>query len=329
MIRSPLVAALLATLAVATPAFAADASGERAQLIQEISERWQGYVEQSFRLDGDTWRKEMAPAFEMATLAELRAARNSRTYEAMTDTVLGLGSEASGRPAAADVTKALGALGNDLVYTPIAPCRVVDTRSTAAGAIPAAGTRNFIGINASNFASQGGSATNCGTLGVAATAIAVNITVVSPANQGFVTAYPYNTTRPLAATLVHAPGQLISNSAIVQIPNPLGSWDFTVYANAQTHVVVDVVGYFAPPLATALQCVETANAVVSVAAGGQQNVVAPACAVGYTQTATNCEAQTWQMPVVYIKNGTCSAQNNSGGTAELRASRTCCRVPGR
>lgn len=323
-----IVPAVLLAGAFAAPAVvAADASAERAELIEALADRWEGHVEQTFRLDGETWRKEMAPAFEMATLAELRAAQDVRTYEAMTDAVLGLASE--GGRQAFDPAKALGALGNDLVYTPIAPCRVVDTRSTSAGAIATAGTRSFLVINASNFSSQGGSATNCGTLGLNATAVAINTTVVSPANTGFVTVYPYGTARPTAATLVHAPGQLISNSSISQIPNPLGSFDITVYANAQTHVVIDIVGYFAPPVATALQCVDTADTNTSVAAGGTANSVAPACAAGYTQTATNCESSTWQMPFVYFSAGTCSAQNNSGSAATLRSSRTCCRVPGR
>ncbi|MBA3930073.1 MAG: hypothetical protein C0521_10865 [Xanthomonas sp.] len=229
-----------------------------------------------------------------------------------------------------DVTpKVLGALNNDLVYTPVAPCRIVDTRSTSAGAINANATRNFLGVNASNFSAQGGSATNCGTLGLVATAIAVNVTAVVPNGAGYATVYPYATTQPSTASVNYTAGDVVNNALIVQIPNPLGSFDFSIYSLAQSHYVVDIVGYFAPPLATALQCVDTTSTITSVAAGATANSVAPACPAGYTQTATNCESQTWQMPFVFFKNGTCSAQNNSGGAAELRASRTCCRVPGR
>jgi hypothetical protein len=105
--------------------------------------------------------------------------------------------------------------------------------------------------------------------------------------------------------------------------------ELSIFSNAQTHYVLDVIGYFMPPEATALQCVETADTINSVAAGATSNAVAPACAAGYTQTSTNCESSTWQMPFVFFQSGTCSAQNNSSGTASLRASRTCCRVPGR
>jgi hypothetical protein len=224
----------------------------------------------------------------------------------------------------------LGALSNDLVYTPVAPCRILDTRSTAAGAIAQDSSRSFVAINASNFTSQGGSATNCGTLGLSASAVAVNFTVVSPAVQGYITVYPYGNAKPLAANLVFSAGSLLSNSAITQIPNPLSSFDFTVYASAQTHVVADIVGYFAPPVATGLQCTDTANTTVaSIVAGGTANAVAPACAAGYTQTATNCETSSWLMPIVFMHAGTCSARNNDTTAQDLRASRTCCRVPGR
>lgn len=58
----------------------------------------------------------------------------------------------------------LGATTSDLVFTPITPCRIVDTR-LAGGPIAGNFTRSFFAINTASFAVQGGSATNCGTLG--------------------------------------------------------------------------------------------------------------------------------------------------------------------
>lgn len=118
-------------------------------------------------------------------------------------------------------------------------------------------------------------------------------------------------------------------AVVAQIPNPLASFDFSIYTFSQSHFVADIVGYFAPNVATALQCLTTSTTETPVAAGATANSVAPACAAGYTQTATNCESSTWQMPFVFFSGGTCSAQNNSASAATLRSSRTCCRVPGR
>lgn len=81
------------------------------------------------------------------------------------------------------------------------------------------------------------------------------------------------------------------------------------------------------PGALTLSCVNTANQIASnIPPGGTANVTAPACAAGYAQTSTNCEASSWLMPFVYVNGGTCSARNNDGIANELRASRTCCRV---
>lgn len=223
-----------------------------------------------------------------------------------------------------------GDLTADLVYTPVTPCRVVDTRATAAGAIAANARRSFVGINASSFTSQGGSSTNCGTLNLSATVIMVVATAITPSAAGYATIYPFGTAQPTATSLQFPAGAIAVNTLALQIPNPLSSFDFTVYTSAQSHFTFDIVGYFAPPIATALQCQETANTdLVIAASGGTGNAVAPACPVGYTQTATNCETTSWLMPIVYFQNGTCSARNGDSSAATLRASRTCCRVPGR
>ena len=78
--------------------------------------------------------------------------------------------------------------------------------------------------------------------------------------------------------------------------------------------------------AAALDCLDTANTFASVSSGGTANLLAAACPFGYAQTATNCESDSWNMPFVLQHGGTCSAQNNGSFTAELRASRTCCRT---
>jgi hypothetical protein len=117
--------------------------------------------------------------------------------------------------------------------------------------------------------------------------------------------------------------------SVVRLDQTAAANELNVYSFAQTHLVADIVGYYINPEATAIQCVDTLDTVVSVVAGGTAKASAPACTAGYTTTATNCEASSWDMPMVYSSGGTCSAKNNGGASADLRASRTCCRVPGR
>jgi hypothetical protein len=320
-------------------ASAATATRERGELSRALTTKWGLYVQRAYGVQSAVWAKRMAPNLAMADIDNLRNALKRDTFEGAMAELGGAGAKLSDDRAisvlaAADgrgpTPKALGALNNDLVYTPVAPCRIIDTRSQAAGAIAANSTRSFVAINASNFTSQGGSASNCGTLGLNATAVAINLTAVTPAGGGYATAYPFGTAQPVAASLNYAGNDVVNNSLIVQIPNPLGSFDFTLYTFAQSHYVADIVGYFAPPVTTALQCVDTANATVSgIAPGGTANANAPACAAGYTQTATNCESSSWLVPFVFFHNGTCSARNNDTTAQDIRASRTCCRIPGR
>ena len=317
----------------------------RGALASQFVTKWGHYVQRVYNVPVGTWAQRMVPNFVRADGDNFRNAMKRDTFEGAMAELSGSGRRLSDdqaidrlarvrpgaqqNPASAIAAK-FGDLNQDLVYTPVAPCRILDTRSTVAGAIAANSTRSFVSVNASSFSGQGGSATNCGTLGLNATAVAINLTAVTPSGAGYATAYPFGTTQPVAASVNYAAGDIVNNALIVQIPNPLSSFDFTIYTFAQSHYVADIVGYFAPPLATALQCQDTANTIVaSIAAGGTANATAPACATGYTQTATNCETSSWLMPIVFSHSGTCSARNNDTTPQELRASRTCCRVPGR
>ncbi len=318
---------------------AAASPRERGELTRRFVNKWGAYVQRVYGVPVGVWSKRMAPAFARVDGDNFRTAMQRETFEGAMAELGGVGDRLSDdqaitRLAAARTAstggKTLGALANDLVYTPVAPCRILDTRSTPAGVIAANSTRSFIAINASSFTGQGGSATPCGTLGLSATAVAINLTAVTPSGAGYATAYPFGTAQPLAASVNYTAGAIVNNALIVQIPNPLSSFDFTVYTFAQSHYVADIVGYFAPPVATALQCTETANFDLAIGPnGGTGNATAPACPTGYTQTATNCETTSWLMPIVYFQSGTCSARNGDSVSQTLRASRTCCRVPGR
>lgn len=311
----------------------------RGEMTKQFVLRWGGYVQRVYRVPVGTWAKRMVADFASADPANFRAALARDTFEGAMAALNGTGhrfddeaaiTRLAKLPAGAKALPAPAPGSTDLVYTPIQPCRILDTRNTAAGAIVADASRDFVSINQSDYTAQGGSASDCGTLGVHAAAVAINLTAVAPDRGGYATVYPYGTTKPLASSVNYGAGEFVNNGIIVQVPNPLTTSDFTIYSYGTAHYVADIVGYFAPPLATALQCQDTANTTVAnIAAGGTANANAPACPTGYTQTATNCETSSWLMPIVFSHSGTCSARNNDTIAQDLRASRTCCRVPGR
>ena len=324
---------------------------ERGALTRQFVLKWGYYVERVYDVPVGTWARRMVPNFAAADAANFRRALLRDTFEGAIAELGGSGqrlsdaavvdrmaraSKRSGALAAADL-KSLGGLSGDLVYTPIQPCRIVDTR-TAGGAIAANSTRSFRAINASSYTAQGGSATDCGTLGLSASAVALNITAVTPSIAGYATVFPFGTTQPLSSSVNYAAGDIVNNAIISQIPNPLAASDFTVYSYAQSQYVIDIVGYFAPPAATALDCTQTFTS-TTVLAGATFDQPIPACAAGYTLVGAGCRTPTfdsadWGINGLYQPSagtvaGSCSGRNKTTGQITVEGVGRCCRIPGR
>jgi alpha-tubulin suppressor-like RCC1 family protein len=122
----------------------------------------------------------------------------------------------------------------DLSFYSLAPFRAVDTRNADGQ------SRDPITANGVHTARLGD------WLPAAAQAAVVNLTGTNVTGSTYLTAYPSATTRSSASTLNLAPGQTSANMAIVA----LGGDNIDVYNHSgQVDAIVDVAGYFAPPLA--------------------------------------------------------------------------------
>jgi hypothetical protein len=130
---------------------------------------------------------------------------------------------------------------NALVFVAMTPCRIVDTRA-AQGFSGAFGPPSLVGT-APGRAFPIQSNTTC-PIPYIAKAYSFNLTVVAPAPFGFITAYPTLGPLPLAATLDWAQTLIVSNAAVVPA-DTVGS--INVYASANTDLVIDINGYYAPP----------------------------------------------------------------------------------
>lgn len=224
----------------------------------------------------------------------------------------------------------IGSLDHDLTFVPVSPCRILDTR-VGGGIISATATRDFIVRTAStgNFTSQGGSSTNCEmNAGVNTAAIAVNLTVVSPAASGYITAYPAGTTKPLAATVNFNTGDVRGNFAIVQV-NQSAATQLSIFTSSATHVVGDIVGYYSRPKASILDCITSSPQILAIPANGYSSITLTACPASFTSTATNCLAGNSGMQLLAVDPYKCTAVNTNQFTTNLTATQRCCRVPGR
>ena len=146
---------------------------------------------------------------------------------------------------------AIGDSAAQLVYTPVTPCRLVDTR--VAGGNLGAGTIREFRVTGGDLSPQGGNAAGCGIPAGPATSAIVNFVAVNPTGAGNLRAWAYSSppvAPPAASILNYATVSAlnIANGIAVPICNPAQTtctWDLRVQADVNaTHLVADVVGYF-------------------------------------------------------------------------------------
>lgn len=133
-------------------------------------------------------------------------------------------------------------------FVPIAPCRIVNTQ-TPAGPIGAGATRSY--RMHGNTSSQGGAA-SCG-IPASATALEVTAHAVSAAGTGYLRVFPATGAEPNATFMNYGRSLNQSNTGTIAVTPGTGN-NFRVKAYlAQTHVIVDVAGYYVPDLFASVQ----------------------------------------------------------------------------
>jgi hypothetical protein len=228
----------------------------------------------------------------------------------------------------------LGQSFQDLVYTPVTPCRIVDTRLAVEGSLGAGVARTF-DVDSSNLTQQGGSATGCGLPLAVAQAVAMTIVVVEPAAPGHLTAWGLGPQPTTSSVLNYAAGDVIANTAIIPVV-PGGGNDFTLFSRAATHVVVDVLGYFAASNATRLDCTTASSDVVAVPVN-ELTAVDATCPAGRAATGGGYDTaeSTIAFPGLFmtstpLANGWRTlVENHTSGPRSILTFARCCRVPGR
>lgn len=125
-----------------------------------------------------------------------------------------------------------------LRFFPLTPCRIADTRF-------APNTPAFSPHEIRNFTIQGA----CG-IPANAKAVVLNATILNPTTDGYITLFPSNVAKPVAANLVYRAGEpALGNGAIV--PLAPTTPDLKVYVflsaavpGAQANLILDTTGYF-------------------------------------------------------------------------------------
>ena len=126
-----------------------------------------------------------------------------------------------------------------VLFVPVPPCRVVDTRNPYG---------NFGGPaiqeNSSRAFPLSGSDNPCG-IPTSAVAYSLNVTVVPMGPLSYLTIWPTGEGPPVVSTLNSPDGRVKANAAIV--PAGVLSGLVSVFVTNTTNVILDIDGYFAPP----------------------------------------------------------------------------------
>jgi hypothetical protein len=125
-------------------------------------------------------------------------------------------------------------ISNPGFFIAVTPCRVVDTRNANG---PFGGPK-LVGGASRSFAIPSGP---CAGIPAVA-AYSLNLTVTQPeANNGFLKAYPTGSAQPLVASLNFNANETKGNAAIVPAN---GSGSIDIFTNVNTHLIMDINGYF-------------------------------------------------------------------------------------
>ena len=245
---------------------------------------------------------------------------------------------------------------NDLVYTTLSPCRIMDTRNASV----ASGVRGPIAGNVlkqlpgfittgQNWGQYGGNAaSDCGLNDLAGTsiyAVAMVITILNPNFSAYLGVSDSNILASVLNTVAlnYTAGQGLSTMYIV--PQLFGNTIyFAMPTGLSANLIFDVVGYFAAPQSTTLNCVSAALAGIGTnnIGNNSQYFLAnrAACPVGYTISSVACTygpippaglALIQVGPAADPTWEACAWRNQSGLTlngTDFATHSTCCRLSG-
>jgi hypothetical protein len=246
----------------------------------------------------------------------------------------------SGPPGDLDDPGALGSPDFDLVYTPITPCRFIDTRN-AVGKINA--FRNYTLWDSG--AAHGGSAA-CympSLFGAAAEsfgALAMNVTVVDTSTAGapgFLAVNPVALSQTTSLLNWYQAGVYVqvANLGIITIDQESSHpFEFAIQTSGPVHVVVDIFGAFLAPRRTAIETLSVSNSNVPIGAGQTVSGLSPACPSGFSVIGGSCLAA--PLDLLFLQSTThvgsawaCVYRSASSTTETFTVQAICGRVPGR
>ena len=188
------------------------------------------------------WKEELTVALQAASDEQLLAIQGATNYDAIRAILQGQSAPVSLDGVAG--TEDLGDLSADLVYTPVFPCRIFDTRNVGAAPVNNE-VRNYYTHSFGSLAAQGGNPAGCPPPNNEPVGVSINLAAVPISSVGHLRVYPYLGTLPTASFVNYFGGGNIANSGLITNCFLCGL-DISVFNRNTAHSFADVMGYFYP-----------------------------------------------------------------------------------
>ena len=178
---------------------------------------------------------------------------SNRANAGIVETTLGAGPDIAVTSRYSSAHAVIDVLGyyypnRDLLYTPMTPCRIVDTRNTAAGMIGAYSERDFhVFGDSSTISAQGGNSGGCPAPSGEPVAAHINLAVANPTGKGNMQAFAVGGNPGANLGLNFADiGSNRANAGIVETTLGAGPDIAVTSRYSSAHAVIDVLGYYYP-----------------------------------------------------------------------------------
>jgi hypothetical protein len=140
----------------------------------------------------------------------------------------------------------------DLVFTPVEPCRIFDSRETCSscGVFNPGDSQELYVYGTTVIANQGGNPAGCSSPQGEPAAVHINVTAVPQSGAGWFVVFPANVAAPFASLVNYdAAVQNIANAATIRcyFNTSAGAREIEVKnpgIRGSSHLVLDVMGYY-------------------------------------------------------------------------------------
>jgi hypothetical protein len=300
--------------------FANTEQATRYALVYRIVTAWGPHVQRTRGENIHQWADWLVPKFRQADTKALQAAASAPTLELMLK-ALDSGS-ASTRTTSIVTPKSVGTPTGNMVYTPVTPCNIVDTRTPGGGGAFVAGQpREFHDWSA--YEEPSGEVSPCGVPSNPG-AVLIGITAVDAPKRGWFQVWIVGARPPVSSSMSFGSTQNTRNDIVLNASNGVrdGGDSFSVMSNVSgVHAVITVLGYFSRPQ---LACT-TFTTVGAVTPSGEKLVVPEACPSGTTRTGIYCPSAGGDVYLKGFDDSGCVWKNNHPSeTAVVSAKSRCC-----